>query len=136
MSFVAHWHKEIEIMYVLEGELGVGINRDYRVLSPGEMSICAKNDIHYYNSDGLRSKTVMIIFDPSVLNTREMGMDSIFICSSFLPEAKNSDDRSAIESLMLSAVAERLAKNSMYMQLLKFKLNELFLLIFRNNRSI
>ena len=133
MSFVAHWHKEIEVMYVLEGELGVGINRDFRVLSAGEMSICGKNDIHYYSSEGLHSKTVMTIFDPAMIGVKQLGVDFVTLCSAFLGEIKDAQDRRTVETLFMSCAEELSSKNSMYIPLLKLKLNEIFLLIFRNN---
>jgi AraC-like DNA-binding protein len=133
MNFVAHWHKEIEVMYVLEGELGVGINRDYRVLTAGEMYICGKNDIHYYNSEGLHSKAVMVIFDPAVVSAQELGMDRVALCSAFLGAIHDAHDRQAVESLFVSAAEERIAQNNMYIPLLKLKLNEIFLLVFRND---
>lgn len=135
MSFVAHWHKEIEMMYVLDGEIGVGINKEYRVLKKGELSICMSNDIHYYNSEGLKSKAAMIIFKPEIAAFENLDPDnmiSVGLCSFFLNNQKEYDD-SDVELLVKEIARESKKQQQLYKQIINLKLKELFLLIFRNN---
>lgn len=66
-DFIAHWHNDLEIVYVFEGSIRMGINSEMRVLKTGDMAICSSGDIHYYDSKSSSSKIMMVIFNPSLI---------------------------------------------------------------------
>ncbi len=41
-TFYAHWHPDIEVLYVLEGRVVAGINSEERILHTNQMSICSR----------------------------------------------------------------------------------------------
>ena len=67
LEFLAHWHVDIEIIYVCAGSLRVGINNESRILTKGELAICSSGDIHYYDSVGMESSSIMLIFNPELI---------------------------------------------------------------------
>ncbi len=67
LSFLAHWHTEVEVIQVLQGGLQVGINREARVLGPGDIAVAASRDIHYYETKG-DSLAVIAIFRPEIMD--------------------------------------------------------------------
>ncbi|MBZ9686017.1 AraC family transcriptional regulator [Clostridium estertheticum] len=67
LEFLAHWHVDIEIIYVCEGNLRVGINNESRILTKGELAICSSGDIHYYDSKGMESSSIILIFTPGLI---------------------------------------------------------------------
>lgn len=67
IDFLAHWHNDLELVYVFEGSIRMGINSETRVLEAGDMAICSSGDIHYYDSKDSSSKIMMVIFNPSLI---------------------------------------------------------------------
>ena len=47
-----HFHSQIEICFVLEGEVGVWINDRYRVLRAGQLALSCSYDAHAYRAEG------------------------------------------------------------------------------------
>ncbi|MGH4050805.1 MAG: AraC family transcriptional regulator [Clostridium sp.] len=81
LEFLAHWHVDIEIIYVCEGSIRVGINNESRVLTKGEIAICSSGDIHYYDSMGMESSSIMLIFNPELIGCKSgWPEESIFTC--------------------------------------------------------
>jgi AraC-type DNA-binding domain-containing proteins len=67
LSFLAHWHNDIELLFVSSGSIIVGIDKEERRLRPGDLAVCASRDIHYYERSGSRSETFLVILKPEVL---------------------------------------------------------------------
>ena len=59
--FFAHWHKEIEIIYITKGDYRVGINDNSKVLTKGEFAIACSNDIHYFDSNVDCEHVILIV---------------------------------------------------------------------------
>lgn len=67
LSFLAHWHQDVELIYVITGSVQVGINSESWLLQAGDMAICSSGDIHYYDSTGLESSMLLVIFNPQTI---------------------------------------------------------------------
>lgn len=67
LAFLAHWHWEVELLYVSAGSIRVGVNKECRLLFPGELAICGSGDIHYYDGKGLQSRTILVLFRPALI---------------------------------------------------------------------
>lgn len=39
IDFLAHWHNDLEIVYVFEGSIRMGINSETRILKAGDMAM-------------------------------------------------------------------------------------------------
>lgn len=84
LTFWAHWHNDIEFMFVREGAIRMGINQESRILRKGEMAVCSSGDIHYYDSSDGESKILLLIFNPQLIGTpggwpKNMRLDSPFL---------------------------------------------------------
>jgi AraC-like DNA-binding protein len=66
-NFLAHWHTDVEIIYVCEGSIRIGINSESRLLHAGDIAICSSGDIHYYDSTSTTSTIILVIFHPSLI---------------------------------------------------------------------
>lgn len=62
-EFPPHWHKEIELIYVLEGLLDVGLNNKVYTLEPGDILLVGIGDVHYFLTRPVKSKRIIIQFD-------------------------------------------------------------------------
>jgi AraC-like DNA-binding protein len=70
INYLAHWHSEIELIYIRSGDADAHTGGNNFHVNAGDLVICDSNDIHYY--DGRRSDAVMefLIFDPTILAAR------------------------------------------------------------------
>lgn len=66
-NFLAHWHTDVELIYVCEGSIRIGINSESRLLHAGDIAICSSGDIHYYDSNNTTSTIILVIFHPSLI---------------------------------------------------------------------
>jgi AraC-like DNA-binding protein len=137
LDFVAHWHTDIEVLYVCEGSIGAGINSEYRILQAGDISICGSNDIHYYDSEGMSSNVALIIFRPDILNAFKHWLSSLQPRSIFIgrdlqiSEITGSDFSGQIRQIINSIISEMGQKKELYPQFTDLRIFELFLALFR-----
>ncbi|MFB9278815.1 helix-turn-helix domain-containing protein [Cohnella cellulosilytica] len=47
-GFPVHWHQELEIVYVLEGRMRIGINDELYALEPGDVLFIGSCELHHY----------------------------------------------------------------------------------------
>jgi len=68
LTFMPHWHRDVELVYVCRGSLKMGINQESHILYGGDMAIVGSRDIHYF--ENLQKDTVLylIIFHPEVVD--------------------------------------------------------------------
>ncbi len=69
INFLAHWHHDLEFVYVSEGRLQVGINSETRTLQKGEFAFCGSGDIHYYDSGPNESEILLVVFNPRLIGS-------------------------------------------------------------------
>lgn len=137
MNFFAHWHSDIEILYVLDGTIGVGINGEYKVLQEGNISICGRNDIHYYNSDGMTSSAIMVILKPDLEVAIKSGDTAIEPCSILIDkncyDASNvkMENKATIKQLFLDMLDESNKEDALYQKFIEHRIRELFLTLYR-----
>ncbi|MCK5129492.1 MAG: helix-turn-helix transcriptional regulator [Clostridiales bacterium] len=134
LNFVAHWHSDIEMLYICEGSVGVGINSEYKILHEGDISICGSNDIHYYNNVGEGSKGMMIIFKSKVLNESKYWGKDITPCSICIEKKHLEENKlnSSIANIFMSVINEVETKNEQSYSFAKLRVSELVLLLFRS----
>lgn len=84
-DFLAHWHNDIEFVYVLDGDLKMGVNTECRVLQKGDFALCSSGDIHYYDSKDLYSNYYMMLFKPELLESKSIWPVNLRFSSPFIP---------------------------------------------------
>lgn len=67
IDFLAHWHHDLEVVYVFEGSIRMGINSETRILHAGDLAVCSSGDIHYYDSKDSSSTIMIAIFNPVLI---------------------------------------------------------------------
>lgn len=85
LTFYAHYHSEIEFIYVEEGSILVGVNEEKRLLTQGDMVICCSNDIHYFESKETFSKVIILIFKPEMISLSVNWPNDFSFVSPFIP---------------------------------------------------
>lgn len=67
IGFLAHWHKEIELIYVRSGNCSLSITDHSFTAHAGDLAVCESGVIHYSDSHGMDNSLDFIIFDTSIL---------------------------------------------------------------------
>ncbi|WP_195724311.1 AraC family transcriptional regulator [Paenibacillus monticola] len=130
IEFLAHWHHDLEIVYVIEGAVRMGINSETRILQAGDLAICSSGDIHYYDSKDNNSTLLLVIFNPSLLGfpagwPLNVRLTSPFIERSSATEGEQTDIVNRISAIMEELLREYNAKLAYHEQLISGLLQEL-----------
>jgi AraC-like DNA-binding protein len=83
-EFLAHWHSDIELIYLVDGQIKVGINKESRILRTGDLAICSSGDIHYYDCVDSDSKIFLLIFKPEIIDSFTMWPQKLYFTSPFI----------------------------------------------------
>lgn len=70
ISFLAHWHQEIELIYVRSGAARIRVADDEFTAHSGDLVIVDTGDFHNSSSYEYRNHLDFIIFDPSIISPR------------------------------------------------------------------
>ncbi len=60
-NYLAHWHPEIEMVWVESGTIEMGINHEVCEMHAGALCFCRSGDIHYYKSISPESKVAILV---------------------------------------------------------------------------
>lgn len=138
LDFLAHWHVDVELIYVCEGSIRVGINNESRILTKGELAICSSGDIHYYDSKGMESSVIVLIFNPGAIGLKDGWPESEHLVYPFvesdlkfqginLPEVSYK-----IQKILTNIYEEMHQKTQYYNFFVKSKLFELCGIVLRS----
>lgn len=69
LSFAAHWHREIEVLYVVSGSYRIYINSSAYDAKEGDLAVCNSGDIHYCDPREEGSVLYILVFDPDEIRS-------------------------------------------------------------------
>lgn len=69
ISFVAHWQKEIELVYVRSGSASFHVADHSFMAYAGDLVICESGQIHYSDSYNTKNHLEFLIFDTNLIST-------------------------------------------------------------------
>ena len=131
ISFLAHWHQEIELIYIRSGSAKISITDHSFTAHAGDLVICDSGDIHYSDSYDMDNSLDFIIFDTSIIS-------SLYKNSGFLyplVTKKQLEDFGLTDKLhkLIQTVSKELKEKKLYYQdIVKSTLCEFWFLIKRN----
>lgn len=139
-NYLAHWHLDVEMVFVLEGSIKVGINKDCRILNKGEIAICSSNDIHYYDSSNLHSNIAVVVFRPELIKNSVSWPEGLrFVCPFMdrkIIENTDHDEYKVITEAFI-AITEEISHPKPYNELyINGKILEICALALRNFPTI
>ena len=70
ISFVAHWQKEIELVYVRDGSASFHVADHSFTAHAGDLVICESGQIHYSDSYHTKNQLDFLIFDTNLISSR------------------------------------------------------------------
>lgn len=135
-DFLAHWHIDVELIYVCEGEIRIGINKECRTLKQGELALCSSKNIHYYDSKGLHSSIIIVIFNPELVRSIGGFPENLILTTPFIDNNQfmeiGGNIQERIKDIIFSLVKENEDKNEFYDLYIKSRILELYAILFRN----
>lgn len=66
-SNTPHWHKELEIIYLLDGQLDVFIEDKHHVFKAGEFMVINPKKIHYFKRASQTNRTIVLQTNPKII---------------------------------------------------------------------
>lgn len=69
ISFVAHWHREIELLYIKRGSIRMQVTNHAFTAGEGDLVVCDTGEIHYSDSYSRDSVLDFIIFDTGLISS-------------------------------------------------------------------
>ena len=100
ISKQSHFHQEVELIYLLEGELNLSVmERNYQMIR-GDICVINSNEEHSMESLG-ESMSVHIYIPYQMLSSVYNGVSSFFICNSVLDDNESYEElRSLLDQLL------------------------------------
>lgn len=68
-----HWHEDIEIIYIVNGKLKAGVNKEVYNLSKGDILIIGPGEVHYFLKENNLSVRAVIQFRMSIYDSFNSG---------------------------------------------------------------
>ena len=68
ISFVAHWQKEIELVYIRSGEASFHVADQSFTAHAGDLVVCESGQIHYSDSYNTKNHLDFLIFDTNLIS--------------------------------------------------------------------
>lgn len=131
ISFVAHWQKEIELVYVRSGSASFHVADHSFTAHAGDLVICESGQIHYSDSYNTKNHLDFLVFDTNLISSRFHNPHF----HSPLITAKELEELSLSQPLnrLLSLVSEELEKKQPYYKdIVSSAIREFWFLLKRN----
>jgi AraC-like DNA-binding protein len=132
-----HWHDEIEIIYMTNGSVKVGVNDKTYDIQAGDILLISSGDIHCFLPDCSAGRRIVIqfnlaIFDSAVsIVSERKEIRPLFDCSKRLSTEWKTEVKKEMESQIRGIVEEYNKKDEGYKLALKARLYDLVVLILR-----
>lgn len=132
-----HWHDEIEIIYMTEGRVKVGVNDKMYDISQGDILLISSGDVHCFLPQGCDGKRIVIQFKLSIFHSLSSMVDEgkeirpFFDCSKRLSREWSTQVKKNMEVQIRSIFKEYNEKQEGYKLALKARLYDLVVLLLR-----
>lgn len=137
LQFAPHWHHEIELVYMIDGHMQVGLNNKTYLLEPKDIFIIGRRNVHHFVSPSEPNKSVIIQFGLSSFGSfssvlREGQFVKPLIKSWEKPKGNNKNYAyKDMEEQILSILEEYRDKREGYQMALKARLFDLMVILVR-----
>lgn len=68
INFIAHWHRELELIYVRKGTAEIHVTDNTLHAQEGDLIVCDSGDIHYCNAHSDNSCLDFLLFDTGIIS--------------------------------------------------------------------
>lgn len=130
MSFLAHWHREIELILIRRGQALIRVDDHLVTAHAGDLVVCDSGSIHFSDSYKMDNCLDFIVFDPALAHAvgQPLRLSSPLLTRERLADAGLSH---AIEELFAVLQEELRARRPYYQEVVKGRLRESWFLLRR-----
>jgi AraC-like DNA-binding protein len=132
-EFPPHWHEELEIIYVLDQNLMIGINNEVFTLKPRDILLIGRGEVHFFLTPPKKSKRLIIQFELAMFESfTEMMQDRRFSqpLIGYMDGAGLETHRD-LEKQLLSIKDEYFSKHDGYQLAIRARLYDLMVILLR-----
>lgn len=108
LSFMAHWHHDVELILVLEGEIPVGIDGRFRRMRAGDLAIVGSGEIHFYEGIPDGCDMHVVILPPGLLGQGRWPVGFRFPTPFFTTRADHDESAILLEPEVMGALRDHL----------------------------
>ncbi|MFT8312692.1 MAG: AraC family transcriptional regulator [Clostridium sp.] len=112
MSTPHHWHEDIEIIYIVEGSIKVGVGSHIYKLKVGDILIIGSGEVHYFFKQMEFSKRAVIQFRMSIYDNFLSGTKDTRAIKLMFIKSQYFTKESEIHALMEKQIRELIDENS------------------------
>lgn len=142
-EFPPHWHEVVEVVYVLDGSLRVGVNSDIYTMNPRDILLIAGGDVHYFVPEPNKVKRLILHFEMAFFESVFPEAKNKRFTRVFLTETDNTSLKDAngsaantvyksVENQILAIIEEYNEKQDAYRIALKARLFDILVILLRN----
>lgn len=135
IEYCPHWHKGIEVVYVLEGSTKVGLNNEIYTLNDKDILVISGGDVHYFLTQNKSGKMVIFQFELSIIDIYESTLsDRRLLCPLIRNETIDLEYiniHKKLEKQILALLKEYDNKLEGYRMALKARVYDLMLILLR-----
>jgi AraC-like DNA-binding protein len=131
-EYPPHWHEEIEIVYVLDETLVIGLNNEIFTVKPRDIFLIGRGEVHFFITPPKKSKRVILQFELSMFETiAPMMRERKFTASLIESEGANGPIHRDLERQILRIEKEYARKAEGYHLAIKARLYDLMVILLR-----
>ena len=134
IGFTAHWHREIEIIYVKSGKASFRIDGKNYIAKSGDMILCDSIKTHVSSSFNMENSLEFLLFDTSLIGTmyHSLGLSNYMLKKEELMDMGLYEE---LKRLLKTVKKELLYRNPYYKETVKAAICYFWYLLKRNIKN-
>lgn len=131
-EFPPHWHEELEIIYVLEEDLVIGLHNEIYTVKPRNLFLINSGEVHFFVTPPKQSKRIILQFELSLFESLALTIQGQKITTPLIgPCHPNPSLHQDLERQILLMETEYSGKASGYQLAIKARLYDLIIILLR-----
>lgn len=134
-EFELHWHRDYEMIMLLEGKLSLVMKDEEMLMSPGDVLLINSYTPHLFQDIGEDNLVLLLQFSPKLVHIgdeNEKGRQILFHCNSLYSDTTQEDNFHELRKYLVSMGLETTLRRSGYRHMIQGKIYEIIAHLYRN----
>lgn len=134
MSFLAHWHNEVELILVKEGTARITVDGFEYFVKTGDLLVVGSHSLHFNDSYQMPNYLEFILFDPDLIIPNDLAWHK----NSYFPaeQLQQLGLKDTVYGLFNSIITELQAENTHYKKIVSSSLLLLWYTLLRHTQEL